>query len=352
MEIVNGLPKGALIHGKLSDYEITGYRSQDGFGILYEAEVVTQGNKKGKNNDMRVVMREFFMQRCSRRDEDGCTVYTPEELTPTVNSFYKAFVFASNRCAQATTYSGAGVVNVIEVVNQNGTSYYVVEYLEGETLEDYINAHGPLTVHEAISIFKPILEGVRHLHSFQMMHADIYPRHIRFTKSGGRMIAVLFSLYASKHFDDSGNPVITTPILVCRKGYSPPEQYNVVENFMPQLDIYALAAVLVFVLSGKNLPDSRVLTEKDIRATLPATLPETLVSTLIHALQPEYRNRPTNISSFMDELMEYFEINDRYSPIDERKHSLHSKKESEVYRKNESHNLLTSLISLFRKEKK
>ncbi len=112
MEIVNGLPKGALIHGKLSDYEITGYRSQDGFGILYEAEVVTQGNKKGKNNDMRVVMREFFMQRCSRRDEDGCTVYTPEELTPTVNSFYKAFVFASNRCAQATTYSGAGVVNV------------------------------------------------------------------------------------------------------------------------------------------------------------------------------------------------------------------------------------------------
>lgn len=351
IKIVNGLPIGTILHGGRSDYKITGYRSQDGFGILYHAKCVGRDSAKGRRPETPVMIREFFMHRCSGRDTDGVTVVTPDDIAPTVNNFYDSFVIASKRC-EAATSKVPGIVDVLELMSANNTSYYVVEYLNGETLEDYVHRKGPLTVNEARAMLKPIFDGVAHLHSFRVMHTDIYPRHIRFTKSGTKTIPVLFSLYASKHFDDSGLPIQITPMLVCRDGYAPPEQYSVVENFMPQIDIYALGAVVVFALTGQNPPDSRTITEKDIRALLPPTLPETLTSTIIHAMQPDYSSRPSSISSFKEELLNFFEENEQYntlSTMEDRQRKM------ELYREEDSesgiHKLVWKLASFFKSGK-
>lgn len=309
MKAINGLPIGTLIHGERYDYEILYHKSQDGFGILYAAKVKGRNGEPDpvKPSDQMVMMREFFMNRCSSRAEDGCTVYTSDELTPTVKNFYEAFKFASNRCYQATKDAGPGIIHVKEVVNQHDTSYYIVEFLNGEPLDEYIKKNGPMSAFEAYELMKPVFHDLRVLHTSRIMHADIFPRHFRVLNENGEKHMLLYSLYASKHFDDNNLPVITTPILVCRKGYAPPEQYNLIETFIPQLDIYAIAAVMVFMLSGKDLPDSRVLTEKNIRETLPPTLPETLTSSLVRALDPNISNRPSSIISFARDLTEYFE---------------------------------------------
>lgn len=326
-KIEKALPIGAVVHGVFCDYEIIDYMVQDGFGILYKAKGVrdTSGGAPGKGakaGDNYFVVREFFMFRCSSRGEDGCTVVTPDDIRPTVENFKNAFYTASRRCAKVSI-GNPNIINVIENVAQNDTLYYVVEYLDGETLEEYILREGPRSISESRELLTPVLQAVQHLHRSHIMHTDIYPRHIRFVTSAGKRVPVLFSLYASRHFDDEGNPVWPTAIVVCRTGYAPPEQYRNIDHFSPQADIYALAATIVFVLSGKHLPDSRRLTERDIRATLPPTLPETMIGTLLHALQPDYTCRPSSISSFMDELVEFYDENAKYVPYDERRHSLH-----------------------------
>ncbi len=319
------LPVGSVIHGSLCDYEITDYMAQDGFGILYKAKGVriTAARKAAKAAEDYFVIREFFMHRCSGRAADGCTVVTPEDVRPTVDNFKEAFAMASDSCAQVSD-GCPYIINVIENVSQNDTRYYVVEYLDGETLEDYIERVGPVSIYEARELLSPIFSAVKYMHSYHVMHTDIYPRHIRFVTSGGKRVPVLFSLYASRHFDDEGAPVWPTAIVVCRTGYAPPEQYQNIDHFFPQADIYALASLIVFVLSGKHLPDSRTVTEKDIRTTLPATLPETFIGTLLHALHSDYACRPSSVSSFMEELVEFYDENSRYVPYDDRKHSLHT----------------------------
>lgn len=309
MKAINGLPIGTLIHGEVYDYEIIYHKSQDGFGILYAAKVKGRNGKPDpvKPKDKMVMMREFFMNRCSTREEDGCTVSTPDDIIPTVRNFYEAFKFASYHCLEATKNAGEGIIHVKEVVDQYNTSYYIVEFLNGTPLDEYIKLNGPISAMKAYNLMKPIFADLRHLHTFRIMHADIFPHHFRIMNEDGQERLLLYSLYASKHFDDNNLPVITTPILVCRKGYAPPEQYNIIESFIPQLDIYAIAAVMVFMLSGKELPDSRSLTEKIIRETLPPTLPETLTSALIRALDPNISNRHTSIISFERDLTEYFE---------------------------------------------
>lgn len=326
-KIEKALPVGAMLHGALSDYEIIGCIAQDGFGILYKAKGVRrtpdrQSRKGSKAVDDYFVIREFFMYRCSDRGDDGCTVVTPEDIRPTVDNFKDAFYIASRSCAQVSV-GNPNIINVIENVSQYDTYYYIVEYLDGETLEDYIQRVGPRSIYESREMLTPIFQAVRHLHRSHIMHTDIYPRHVRFVNSGGKRVPVLFSLYASRHFDDEGAPIWPTAIVVCRTGYAPPEQYHNLDHFSPQADIYALAAMIVFVLSGKHLPDSRTVTEKDIRATLPPALPETMIGTLLHALQPDYACRPASVSSFMDELVEFYDENAKYVPHDERRHSLH-----------------------------
>ncbi len=317
------LPLGTMIHGKLSDYLITDYQAQDGFGILYRATGTRMPHNGVNVNETKFMIREFFMCRCSSRGSDGCEMVTPEDVLPTVDNFKKAFLLASQNCA-AVSEGCPNIINVIEIIEEYGTIYYVVEYLEGETLEDYVNKEGPMSVYEMRKLLAPIFYAVEHMHLSRTMHTDIYPRHIRFVESGGKKIPVLFSLYASKCFDDNGLPIWLSPVVVCRTGYAPPEQYRNIEHFLPQSDIYALAALIVFVLSGKNLPDSRTLKEKDVRDALPPMLPETMIGTLLHGLCPDYTGRPATVTLFMEELIDFYDANAKYVPLDERRHVLHT----------------------------
>lgn len=92
----------------------------------------------------------------------------------------------------------------------------------------------------------------------------------------------------------------------CTEGYAPPEQYTTISNFYPQTDIYALAATLVFALTGRHLPDSRTLDEQEIRAFLPPAFPETYVQALIHALRPDINDRTESISDFREDLVAFY----------------------------------------------
>lgn len=290
-----------IVRSGKNEYCILSCIRRDGMGYTYIAEPVNK--HKGLPN--KVVIREHFMPHCSERGTDGITVVTPEEIAPTVENCRSIFEKCSRVRFEISSISPS-VISVIDIFNANNTFYYVVEFLDGITFEEYVKQKGPLSWEETRELLSPIFDAVKIMHSRRSIHTEIQPRHIRFVHHKGEYIPVLFSLYASLHFNEEERQMWALPIMTCETGFAPPEQYGNIENFTPQTDIYALAATIVFALSGKKLPDSRVVTEKIIRATLPPALPENTVQALIHALHPDIAQRTASVSAFRDELREFY----------------------------------------------
>lgn len=108
---------------------------------------------------------------------------------------------------------------------------------------------------------------------------------------------------------------------------------------IPETDVYAMAATLVYALSGRSLPDSRTITEEAIRDTLPPALPETLAQAIINALEPDVKQRTSSISNFREELREFFR---NMYDVTTRKTSA----DSGLY---DSHSVMGPIMTMFRK---
>lgn len=301
MENDFALSNGTIVQGSKNSYRILSCIRRDGMGFTYIGEPV----KRQLTTPAKVVLREHFMPHCSLRGDDGVTVVTPPEISSTVATCMKGFEKASMDRARISA-SSPSIINVLDIFETNGTFYYVVEFLDGITFEEYVNRKGPLSWDETREILSPILDAVKKMHTYRAIHTEITPSHIRFVNHHGQSIPVLFSLYATLHFNDEGKQNWTLPVMTCRTGYAPPEQYRSIDHFMPQTDVYALASTIVFSLSGKHLPDSRVLTEEIVRETLPPALPETTVKALVHALNPDPSLRTSSVTSLRDELREFY----------------------------------------------
>lgn len=294
------LLKGTVIKGAKQTYQVESVLQADGQGYTYLT--TTPVIRNGKPAEIKTVVREHMMMRCSSRGDDGITVITPEDIAPTVESCLESFIFASlerEKISRACPW----VINVIENFEANGTYYYAVEYIDGESLEEYVeHMGGRLTWEQTHAILSPIFEAVRTIHRFHALHTSIHPGHVRLATRGDSKVPVLFSLYSSLHFSDTGLQRWTFPLMRCAEGYAPPEQYFEIDHFAPQIDIYALASMMVYVLSGKRLPDSRKVTEEEIRRILPPELPDQIVLALLNALDPDMSKRTATVTKFREDL--------------------------------------------------
>ncbi|MDE6378369.1 MAG: serine/threonine-protein kinase, partial [Duncaniella sp.] len=294
------LPIGTVIKGEKFSYEIVSVLQADGQGYTYRTNTPIMRN--GKPEVLATVLREHMMMRCSSRGDDGVSVVTPEDIAPTVDSCLDSFIFASQERLKISK-ACPWIINVLETFSANNTYYYAVEYVDGESLEEYVeNKGGKLNWEQTHTILSPIFEAVRTLHRFHTLHTSIHPDHVRLAKRGERKVPILFSLYSSLHFSDTGLQRWTFPLMKCTEGFAPPEQYMEIDHFAPQIDIYALAAMMVFVLSGKRLPDSRKLSEEQIRQILPPELPDNVVLALLNALDPDMSKRTATVTKFREEL--------------------------------------------------
>jgi len=294
------LALGTVIKGVKYSYRVESLLRSDGQGYTYRTvvKIVVGAHEK----EVYMVVREHMMVCCSQRGADGLTVETPDDIAPTVASCLEAFERASLERAKVSAEC-PWLINVIETFSANNTYYYVVEYLDGQTFEEYVQSNGGHLTYEQARIFlAPVLDAVHILHNHHVLHTDIHPGHIRLVKTNKGLMPVLFSLYSSLHFGDKGLQEWSLPAMNCKDGYAPPEQYVHIDHFYPQTDVYAFAATLVYALSGRSLPDSREVTERTIRDILPPTLPETLVSAIVSALNPNVMQRTPSLIDFREDL--------------------------------------------------
>ena len=275
-------PNTLLQGGK---YRIIRTLGQGGFGITYEAKQV--------NLDRVVAVKEFFMKDCCERDSNSTYISVPTQSNREIVAKFKGkFVREAKMIA---SFDHPNIVRIIDIFDENGTAYYVMENLPGGSLADKVNKDGPLTEAKAEEYIRQVADALSYIHSRNTVHLDVKPSNILLNAKGE---AVLIDFGISKHYDDSGEQTSSTPVGIS-KGYAPLEQGRDgdVSQFKPSTDIYALGATLFYLLSGIVPPEASIVYEEGLIRH--EGVSDKTWATIEKAMRPKRKDRPQAISDFM-----------------------------------------------------
>jgi serine/threonine-protein kinase len=174
--------------------------------------------------------------------------------------------------------------NVAEVFDygrtDDGTFYYVMEYLPGLTLEELVRQHGPLPPGRAVHLLRQVCAALREAHAKGLIHRDLKPGNVIVGERGGAYdVAKLldFGLVQGPDLGDSADKLTQYGTLVGTPAYMSPEQARGSGEVGPASDLYSLGALGYYLLTGQP-PFVRPSTVQTITAhiTDPAVPPSQL----------------------------------------------------------------------------
>ena len=276
------LRNGSTLQG--GKYRIVKVLGQGGFGITYLAEQNLL--------ESTFAIKEFFMRDLCARDGD-VKVYTLTQHAM-VDRYRQKFIKEAKLIAK---HKHPGIVKVIDIFEENDTVYYVMEYVEGESLAAIVEREGPLSEQAALRYIKKVAEALDYLHQSNVNHLDIKPANIMVRREDDKPILIDFGV--SKQYDSQKDETSTTPPGIS-KGYSPIEQYQSggVSKFSPQADIYALGATLYKLLTGNTPPDASIVLNKGI-PPLPDSISLNVRKAIEKAMKPMMDDRPKSMGEFV-----------------------------------------------------
>lgn len=214
------------------------------------------------------------------------------------------FVARFKREAQAAgKLSHPNIVSMYDVGFDQGYHYIVMEYIEGETLKEYINRHERISIDNAVKFTIAIAEGLEHAHAMGIVHCDIKPHNVLITKQG-RIKVTDFGIARAMN---AGTTMMYTNSIMGSAHYLSPEQASG-KPVNGSTDIYSLGAVLYEMLTGRvpyegETPISVAL--KHVRERLiPPTrynpsIPTLLEAAVIKALAKRPEDRFSNITEMI-----------------------------------------------------
>ena len=274
-------------------YRIVRMLGSGGFGITY------LGTQTGLERN--IVIKEFFMTDYCLRDE-----YSNLLTVPTVSNvefverFKDKFLKEARHIAQL---KHPNIVNIIDVFEENGTAYYVMDFIEGGSLVEKVQREGSLPENVAKRYILQIADALNYIHQRYMNHLDVKPGNIMLSRNDN---AILIDFGLSKQYDSqTGHQTSTTPVGISH-GYAPMEQYKEggVSEFSPETDIYSLGATLYYLLTGARPPVSQEINEDGLPLDqLKAkNISWPTISAIINAMKPRRKERTHDINTFIAEL--------------------------------------------------
>lgn len=284
--MINSLrPETALKGGR---YRIISTLGRGGFGITYLATDTHTG--------ARVAIKEFFFAEYSERDSSTSAVrLSTKSQAELVERFRVKF---NKEALLISSLSHPNIVRIFDLFDENGTSYYVMEYIEGQSLQALVDQVGRLIPEDCIYIVDEISKALSYIHSRSINHLDIKPANVLLEKGSDRIVLIDFGV--SKQYDPStGTGTTSTPVGISN-GYSPLEQYNDggVQQFSPRSDIYSLGATLYTLLTGTVPPSAIDLLQNGL--SVPADIPPTMRNAILVSMDPMRDNRPATALQFFD----------------------------------------------------
>ena len=270
-------------------YTIKRVLGQGGFGITYE------GIQDGLNR--RVAIKEFFMGSfCTRNNK---SVTAPDtDAREMVGCFMEKFVKEAQLIASLD--NAKHIVRIHDIFKENETAYYVMEYIDGGSLDALVRQEGPLSPKRAIHLICQVAEALQALHDRKTMHLDIKPANILLRDEND---VVLIDFGVSKHYDQGGHQTTTTPVGYS-KGFAPIEQYREggVKNFSPPADIYSLGATFYYLLTGTVPPEATDLIDDPL--SCPQTIAPPLWAVIEKSMKTSSKQRYQSLSEMTEALLD------------------------------------------------
>ncbi|WP_095066702.1 Stk1 family PASTA domain-containing Ser/Thr kinase [Veillonella rodentium] len=217
------------------------------------------------------------------------------------------FVKRFKREAQAAgKLNHPNIVNMYDVGFDQNLHYIIMEYVDGETLKEYITRHGRLSIDEAVKFTIAIAEGLEHAHAMGIVHCDIKPHNVIITRTG-RVKVTDFGIARAMN---ATNTVMYTNSILGSAHYLSPEQASG-KPIDGNTDIYSLGVVLYEMLTGRvpfegETPIAVALKHVREKVTPPTrynpSIPPLLEAVVMKALAKNPADRFESISDMISDL--------------------------------------------------
>jgi serine/threonine-protein kinase len=151
--------------------------------------------------------------------------------------------------------------NTIEIFDyghsEDGTFYYVMEYLPGLNLEDLVDQHGPMPPERAVSLLRQVCQALREAHAIGLVHRDIKPSNIIACERGRVYdVAKLLDFGLVKGSAAAGDVQLTREgTMAGSPAFMSPEQAAALPQIDARCDIYSVGAVAYFLTTGQLVFD-------------------------------------------------------------------------------------------------
>lgn len=241
---LRALPKGT----RVSDYRLESVLGHGGFGITYLATDLLL--------NQRVAIKEYYPREFAVRDRSK-TVRASGNADDRDNFVWGLERFREEARTLAR-FSHPNVVAVRRLFEANGTSYIVMDFCEGEPLDQVIRRDAPLPASQLERLFSALLDGLEHVHAAGVMHRDLKPANI-FIRADGS--PVLLDFGAARQALVNHSQSMTS---LATAHYAAFEQYSTNGKQGPWTDIYGLAATCYHAATGEKPMDApdRILEDK------------------------------------------------------------------------------------------
>lgn len=277
-------------------YRIDRVLGQGGFGITYLAIQVSL--------DRKIAIKELFIGGSGQaiNDRKGNMVVVSNSANQAIfNQQKEKFKKEALRLANL---NHPNLVKVHEFFEENGTAYYVMDYIEGESLRTKLNREGILPESLVLKYLQQLLSALDTAHKQSIWHLDIKPENIMVDRYGH---VYLIDFGASKHVEP--NSTLTTSLaLAYTPGFCPPElidlsnetpEYYIqaIKDIGPWTDIYALGATMYNLLTDSIPPSKRRLEKEGRNAFMfPYKVSSSTQDLIVWMMKPNSKDRPKNVS--------------------------------------------------------
>ena len=262
---------------------------EGGFGITYIGLDTTLSK--------RVAIKEFYPSGAANRTNNlSDDVIITQSKAEFFQKGVDRFLFEAKNVAAFS--SEDGIVDVLDYFQANNTAYIVMEYLEGDTLKDCINNYGTMKADDLIELMFPVMKSLKAMHAKGVIHRDISPDNIMYTKNGKLK---LMDFGSARYYTNEAREMS----VVLKQGFAPEEQYGKNSPQGPFTDVYALCATIYTCITGK-IPENSIDRRKNDTLAPPSALGVRIKpaheKALMHGLtvDPQFRCRD------MDTLMKEF----------------------------------------------
>ncbi len=275
------LPNGTPLYAQR--YVITACLGRGGFSMTYRAEDTFLRRA--------VAIKEFFPAGCAR-----------EAASPALRVDWSAGDLAHARDRfldegrALARVRHPGVVTIHDIFPEHNTLYMVMEFIDGQTVEAGMRqANRALPVAEALEVIRQAGTALGVVHTSGFLHRDLKPANLM-RRPDGQVVLVDFG--SAREYSLADAPAHT---VILTRGFAPPEQYDPNGLRGPASDIYALAATLYYLVTGRCPTEAtaRVAGVPLTPAPELAAMPVALATAIETGMQLPADARPQTVEAFL-----------------------------------------------------